>query len=166
MPLPSAKAAHHRSFRTSSPSAAKSASSLSLDDQKFMTRTLRKNRLKFTELFSYPPSVFLQANHPWPNTRHFRLTSSGPILIFNILRKKIRTSLPKRSSSPTSSPTGNQHDRPFDFIQCHRRHRRLYHRYGHLIPGRAKVAHRLDSHEKSLDIMRVGWIKLQKRPCP
>ena len=32
--------------------------------QKFMTRTLRKNRLKFTELFSYPPSVFLQANHP------------------------------------------------------------------------------------------------------
>jgi DNA-binding transcriptional LysR family regulator len=32
--------------------------------QKFMERTLRKNGLEFTELFSYPPYVFMNTSHP------------------------------------------------------------------------------------------------------
>lgn len=32
--------------------------------QKFMERTLRKNGLEFTELFSYPPYVFMNTAHP------------------------------------------------------------------------------------------------------
>ena len=74
--------------------------------QKFMTRTLRKNRLKFTELFSYPPSVFLQANHPLAQYPSLSIDQLRPYPYIQYTQEEDSYQLPKRSSSPTSSPTG------------------------------------------------------------
>lgn len=46
--------------------------------RKFMTRTLRRNGLSFTELFSYPPAVFLKADHPLAKYKTLSLEQLNP----------------------------------------------------------------------------------------
>ena len=118
--------------------------------QKFMTRTLRKNRLKFTELFAYPPSVFLQANHPLAKYPSLSIDQLRPYPYIQYTQEEdsyqfseeviIPDIKPEREISTTDRST------LFSVIAD----RCLHHRNGHLIPQRSKMAHRIDSDEKSV----------------
>lgn len=135
--------------------------------QKFMTRTLRKNRLKFTELFAYPPSVFLQANHPLAKYPSLSIDQLRPYPYIQYTQEEdsyqfseeviIPDIKPEREISTTDRSTLFSVIAATDAYTIGT---------GILFRNDRKWPIVSIPMKNPLDIMRVGWIKLQETPLP
>lgn len=132
-----------------------------------MTRTLRKNRLKFTELFSYPPSVFLQANHPLAQYPSLSIDQLRPYPYIQYTQEEDSYQFAEEVVIPDIKPdreiSTTDRSTLFSVIAATDAYTIGT---GILFRDGRKWPIVSIPMKNPLDIMRVGWIKLQETPLP
>lgn len=133
--------------------------------QKFMERTFRKNRLEFTELFSYPPYVFICSTHPLAAYDEITIEQLAPYPYIQYTQDEDSYQFAEEIVIPNINPkrTINITDRSTMFsiiaaTDAYTVGSGILLNAWHHIPVKAIPI------RNPLDIMRVGWFKQKAIP--